>query len=141
MSRFEVFKSRCKIQLLCRYSTADVSCRSKVLISDGENRSSMSSCRVLRSCSRKSMTRKTLVLKISFCREVQSLQIFKTYSSSLSPMTTSRSATMFSCLEAINVCISRKPVTGKPSIALSILSFLRATTSPVAISFALDTQP
>ncbi len=46
---------------------AEVNCRRSVLISEGRNGSIMSSCRVLRSCSRKSMTRKTLVLKISCC--------------------------------------------------------------------------
>lgn len=67
IKRFEVFRSRCRIQLLCRYSTADVSCKRRVLSSDGRNGSAMSSWRVLRSCSRKSMTKNTLVLKIS-CR-------------------------------------------------------------------------
>jgi len=65
MSRFDVFRSRCRIQLLCRYSVAEASWRSRVLISEGRKGSCMSSCRVLRSCSRKSMTRKILVLKIS----------------------------------------------------------------------------
>ena len=63
------------------------------------------------------------------------------YSFMLSPMTTSLRFTMLVCRDAIRVWISRKPVTGNPSFELSILSFFKATISPVAVSLALDTHP
>lgn len=82
----------------------------------------MSSCNVLRSCSRKSMTKKT------------SLRV--------SPTTTSLRSTIWRCCrDSFSVWISRRAVTGKPSFRLSIFNFFSATISPVAVSRARDTQP
>lgn len=63
------------------------------------------------------------------------------YSLMLSPMTTSRRFTILTCRDSIKVWISRRPVTGNPSLELSIFNFFKATISPVAVSFALDTHP
>lgn len=60
----------------CRYWTADVSWRRRVLVSEGRKRSCMSSCRVLRSCSRKFMTRNTLVFAVSLEFKVKDLSPF-----------------------------------------------------------------
>jgi hypothetical protein len=48
-----------------RKSIAAASCRSKVFTSDARNGSGMSSCSVLRSCSRNSMTSTTLRSSVS----------------------------------------------------------------------------
>lgn len=48
------------IQWECKKSRPEMTCRRRVLISDGKNGSRISSSKVLRSCSRKSITRKTL---------------------------------------------------------------------------------
>lgn len=102
----------------CRKSRPDTNWRSRVLVSEGRKGSRMSSRRVLRSCSRKSITRKTLCMAgwwgrapkgpmvnlvhlVLFGAEGEMCGVmeegigYQAYSSILLPMTTSRRYTTF----------------------------------------------
>lgn len=60
------------------------------------------------------------------------------YLSRLLPTTTSFNWTMFSCLHASKIDISRNPLTGKPSFSCSIRTFFKATIVPFFESLALS---
>ena len=59
----------------------------------------------------------------------------------VSPTTTSRMPTTFSCLQTINALISRSAVIGKPCFSSSSFNFFNATMSPVSLSLARKTTP
>lgn len=59
-----------------------------------------------------------------------------TYLSRLLPTTTSFKCTMFSCRQLNKTWISRRPLTGIPSLSKSILTFFNATIFSETVSFA-----
>lgn len=71
--------------------------------------------------------------------EVQGM--FDTYCVNVSPTTTSRIPTTFSCLHTMSELISRNAVIGNPFFSSSSLSFFSATMSPVSLSLARNTTP
>lgn len=98
----------------------------------------MTLSKVLRSCSMKSMTMNTLTKSQTVKR---SRKHQGTYWVNVSPTTTSRMPTTFSCLHTISALISLNAVIGNPCFSSSSLSFLRATISPVSLSRARNTTP
>ena len=109
-----------------------------VLTSDCRKGDGMTLKSVLRSCSMKSMTMKTLA---TVDEEPVHGSIDETHWVNVSPTTTSRIPTTFSCLQTVKALISRSAVIGNPCFSSSSLSFFKATISPVSFSRARKTTP